>query len=411
MSSIARAVVAVACLSAAFVACRPSTQPPADPNLPVIFVHGLMGSGSQYRSQALRWASNGVDPNRIKVFNYNTAVTDASKLNAFVDSVRSEFGVSKVNLVGHSLGTAVVTGYVSAQSAKVARFVLVDGVGCPSGNNCLAIRAANMGQTHVESSISAESFDQQYRFFTGKAPTTTAITPTPGPVSISGFALALQTNNPSAGVQGQVWEVDSATGQRVGSAPTGAFTVRADGSWGPVTVDNGKHYEITSSRGDMSAHYYFEPFVRSDRNVHLITTPQGGAQDTNTNRGPNHVVMVVQRQREFWRSHGARNDVLRVTAGGQTANVFQNVTTDVIGVHMFDDTATPRVSSLGLLNYFRSQAFQTGVDVYIPASADASGTVAVADTYRGDAGKVQRINVPNWPSSGHHVIIEFNDYA
>ena len=411
--SIARGIAALACLTAGVVACRPTTQPPADPNLPIIFVHGFMGSGSQYRSQQLRFASNGFDRNRIRVFNYNTASIDTSRLNGFVDAVRQEFGVAKVNLVGHSLGTGVVTGYVSANAAKINRFVLVDGVGCPAGNaNCLAIRAAELGQTHVEANVSAESFDRQYRFFTGRAPTTTAIVPeAPEQVKISGYALNLQTNVPNAGAAAQVWELDSTTGARVGAAPAATFTVAANGSWGPVSVDGRRHYEITAARGDMTAHYYFQPFVRSSDFVHLIGSPAGGASDVNTNRGPNHVALVVQRQREFWRSHGARNDTLQVGVGGQTANVFQNVPGDVVGVHIHDDSATPGTSSLGLLNYFRSQPFQTGVDVYLPAANPPTGTVAITNAFRGDTGRVQRIAVPNWPSSGHHVIVEMNDWA
>ena len=73
----------------------------------MIFVHGLMGSSSQYRSQAQRWASNGFPAARVQAFHYNTSTVDSSGLNAFVDGVRRQFGVDQVNLVGHSLGTFV----------------------------------------------------------------------------------------------------------------------------------------------------------------------------------------------------------------------------------------------------------------------------------------------------------------
>jgi pimeloyl-ACP methyl ester carboxylesterase len=406
-----RAVGALFLVLAGLAACtpnRPSTQPPADPNLPVVFVHGFLGSGAQYRSQALRWASNGVDLNRVRAFNYNTAVTNASGLDAFVDTVRRDFGVSKVNLVGHSLGTGVVTSYVSTHAAKVGRFALVDGVACPSGNSsCLAIRAAEMGQTHVEASTSAESFDRQYRFFTGKAPATTAIVPEAGTIRIGGYALDLQTNVPRAGARGEVWAVDAATGFRTGSAPAATFTVAADGTWGPVPVTSGASYEIAAGEDGRSAHYYFQPFTRSSNLVHLIGAPATAPSETNTNKGPNHSALVVQRQRELWRSHGARNDTLQV--GG--ANVLQNVTGDVIAVHIHDDKATPQVSSLALLNYFRSQPFQTGVDVYLPASNPPNATIRVVNDPRGEAGKRQQIAVPNYPSSTDRVIVELNDWV
>jgi pimeloyl-ACP methyl ester carboxylesterase len=410
-----RAVGALLLVLVGLAACtpnRPSTQPPADPNLPVVFVHGFLGSGAQYRSQALRWASNGVDPARVRAFNYNTAVTNASGLDAFVDAVRRDFGVSKVNLVGHSLGTGVVSSYATSHAAKVGRFVLVDGVGCPSGNtSCLVIRAADMGQTHVESSTSAESFDRQYRFFTGKAPATTAIVPESGTIRIGGYALDLQTNVAHAGARGEVWAIDPATGYRTGAAPAGAFTVAADGRWGPVPVTSGASYEIAVNEDGRSGHYYFQPFTRSSNLVHLIGAPATAASETNTNKGPNHSALVVQRQRELWRSHGARNDTLQVGEGANLANVFQNVTGDVIAVHIHDDKATPQSSSLSLLNYFKSQPFQTGVDVYLPATTPPTQTIRVVNDPRGDAGKRQQLAVPNWASSTDRAIVELDDWV
>jgi pimeloyl-ACP methyl ester carboxylesterase len=419
MRRAALSAVAVLGLFAGAAACSNPTNPnpPTAADTPVVFVHGLLGSGEQYRSQALRWASNGVPAERVQAFNYNTAVTDASGLNAFVDAVRRQFGVDRINLVGHSLGTSVVRSYVSANAAKVNRFVLVDGLGCPTGTanrSCLDIRAADLGQTHVEASTSPESFARQYRFFTGREPATTAVVAEPpAQVRIAGKALELQTNRPAAGAAGQVWEVDTATGGRVASTPAGTFTVATDGAWGPLPVTGGKHYEIEVRRAaNRTAHYYFQPFARSSSLVHLIGAPSTSASETNTNKGAGHTTLVVNRQREFWRSHGARNDTLQISTGGQPAvNVFQNVTADVIGIHVHDNRQTPGVSSLALLDYFRSQAFQTGVDVYLPAANPPTGTISVANAPRGDTGRLQRLNVANWPSSTDKVSAEFNDYV
>jgi pimeloyl-ACP methyl ester carboxylesterase len=407
-------VAAVGAVLLAAVGCRPPTPPPAGSNVPIIFVHGFMGSESQYRSQALRFASNGFPAERVRAFHYNTAAVNAGGLDAYVDAVRREFNTDRVNLVGHSLGTGVVTSYVSTHAAKVARFVLVDGVGCPAGNTgCLAIRAAALGQTHVESSVSAESFDQQYRFFMGRAPATTAITPeAAAQVDISGTALDLQTNAASAaGRTAQVWSVDAATGARTGGAPAATFTIGADGRWGPVKVDRGRPYEISASgEGGLSVHFYFQPFARSDRMVHLTTAPPNSAQATNTNRGPGHSALVVQRQRELWRSHGAANDSLTVSVnGGDATDVLRPVPGDVVAVHLHDDKATPGVSSLRLLPWFSTQPFQSGVDVHLPASSPPTGSIAVVNIPRGDTTKPQRVAVPNWPSSTDAVVIELDD--
>jgi pimeloyl-ACP methyl ester carboxylesterase len=415
----ARLVGALAALTMAggLVACTNNPPPPTGGETPVIFVHGLLGSGAQYRSQAQRWASNGFPKEKVRAFNYNTAVTDASGLDALVNKVMAEFNVSKVNLVGHSLGTFVTNNYVSAHAGKVNRFVLVDGAGCPSGNgSCLAIRAASLGQTHVESSISAESFAQQYQFFTGRAPSTTAVVPEAADqVKIAGYALNLQTNTPAVFQNAEVWPTDAATGARHGTAPAATFSARSDGSWGPVAIRGGQTYEIAAPKaGGLTSHYYFEPFARSTDLVHLITSPSTSGSGLNTTRGPNHSSLVVSRQREFWRSHGARNDTLTLTTGGQTVNVFQKVTGDVIGVHIHDGkvsgATTPGVSSLDLLDYFKSQAFQTGVDVYLPAANPPNATITVADNYRG-TGTQQRVAVRNWPSSTDAIEVELNDYV
>ena len=42
-----------------------------------------------------------------------------------------------------------------------------------------------------------------------------------------------------------------------------------------------------------------------------------------------------------------------------------------IGIHIHDDAATPGESTLAALPYFSEQPFQSGVDVFMPASANA----------------------------------------
>ena len=46
----------------------------------------------------------------------------------------------------------------------------------------------------------------------------------------------------------------------------------------------------------------------------------------------------------------------------------------------------------------------------MPASPDASGTIAVTETVRGSGGHTETINVPNWPSDQHTVSVYFKDY-
>jgi pimeloyl-ACP methyl ester carboxylesterase len=120
-------------------------------HLPIVFVHGYLGSGAQYRSQAQRFTSNGWPIERISAVDY-TGFT-AANLDAHIDAVREEFGVDRVLVAAHSLGTRVMADYlaVPAQAAKVEAYVALDGVSatCPATTRCTAITAASMGQGHV----------------------------------------------------------------------------------------------------------------------------------------------------------------------------------------------------------------------------------------------------------------------
>ena len=391
--------------------------------VPIVFVHGYLGSGAQYRSPAMRFASNGWPANRIRAFDYNF---DSSGLDAFIDGVRREFGVDKVYVAAHSLGTAVMLGYLlnPTTAAKVAKYVALDGVGaiCLWGTQCTSISASSLGQTHIEASLSPESFAKQYQFFTGQAPATTTITPQAGNIEIAGRALYFQVNSPAAGSTGQLWPVDANTGMRTAATPQATFTVGADGNFGPLTVTSGQPYEITITRADTGVmHYYYQPFIRSTYLLRLQVPQAGSALLSNTNFGAGHAVAVILRYREWWRSHGASNDDITVSttsaAGNQPAtNILSRVTGDIAGVHAHDNAASPRQSTLDPLTYFSSQPFQTGVDVYMPAAATPNGTIRITNNPRGNALRQQVMNVPNWASlvngtQRQGMLVEFNDYV
>ena len=169
--------------------------------LPTIFVHGFAGSAAQYQSQAMRFASNGVPDERILAFEYDTGNLGGlgavpAALDAFVDQVRAQFGVERVNLVGHSLGTFISNTYLAnpTRAAKVSKYIGVDGSSNPTCGStapgtlsCMGIfrgSAGNVGgnnvyfndtQTHVEAATSPGSFAAQFEFLTGQLPKTTPI--------------------------------------------------------------------------------------------------------------------------------------------------------------------------------------------------------------------------------------------
>jgi pimeloyl-ACP methyl ester carboxylesterase len=390
---------------------------------PVVFVHGYLGSGAQYQDQAMRFASNGIPANRIRAFDYNYVATG---LDQFIDQVRQEFGVQKVNVAAHSLGTMQMLFYLlnATTAAKVNAYVALDGIGaiCLYGTRCTSISAGSLGQTHIEASLSPESFARQFQHFYGRAPSTTSITPASGTIQIGGRALYFQENTPASGTAGELWQINQQTGARVGSSPQATFTIGADGNFGPLNVQAGQAYEIQLSRSDTGVlHYYYQPWPRSTLLLRLQVIKAGSQIINNTRFSNTHAAGVVLRYREWWRSHGAQNDDLTVstnsTAGNVAArNVLETTTGDVAGVHIHDDAATPRQTTLAALPYFSTQPFQTGRDVYMPASGNGpNGTVTFSNNPRGNASRRQVINMPNWPSmignTRHGFLVEFNSYV
>lgn len=127
---------------------------------------------------------------------------------------------------------------------------------------------------------------------------------------------------------------------------------------------------------------------------------------------------IILRNREWWSNHPTgQNDILEITttSASHGTEAAGNILTPAtgngsVGIHVHDDEATPGVSTLDLLPFFSSQPFQTGVDVFMPATDPPDGTISFANAPRGDTGNMQVINTANWASSGHRMGILFRDY-
>jgi pimeloyl-ACP methyl ester carboxylesterase len=420
--------------------------------LPIVFVHGGAGSGAQYASVARRFASNGYPPDRIRTFEYDSSsgaaiVAAPAGVDALVDQLRAQYDVPRVNLVGHSLGTAVSAGYLAqpARAAKIAHYVGVDGGSIPACGlgdpnlDCMGIfrgTTGNVGgnnvyfngeQSHVEAATSAESFAAQYEFFTGDEPRTTLVLPEPpGQVTIAGRLVNFPQNTGPNGATLRIWEVSAATGARKESEPVATTVVGPNGDWGPVRVNGQQHYEFEVQRLDtpITGHLYYQPFMRDDHWVRLLSSPPGAPTAVNTVAGPNHAAVVVLRYREWWTTHpSGRQDVLQISTTSPGAgdeppvNALQNVissgvgvASSAIGIHVHDNPAD-QLTSLNLIPFFTTLAFQTGVDVFMPATNPPDGTISFSNAPRGDTGRLQVVRMPNWPSDGHRSSVNFNDFV
>ena len=391
---------------------------PDDVALPIVFVHGFAGSAQQYESQAMRFVANGYPQERIVAYDHDGAGLDIAAytdgLSTVIDETLAEFGVQQVYLVGHSRGTFVSSTYLEdpAHAAKVAKYVAIDGRPCPTVVPCVAPTQAGFpGQSHVEVATSAESFAMQYEFLVGDAPAVVDIEAQRAPVEISGRAVNFPANTGRQATL-EIWAIDAATGARVGDEPHATVTLGPDGEFGPVELETGAHYEyaLSTDTSPVTHHLYLQPYLRSSGLVRLLSSPPDGTTRANTHTGADHSALIVMRMRE-WHAQGDR-DVLQVDVdGGEPVDaIVDGVGNAGNGQHLHDDAATPGASSLGPLPYFSEQPFQYGVDVFLPASPDASGTITVTNLPRGDSARPQTLRMPNWPSDEHSISVVFADW-
>lgn len=412
---------------------------------PIIFVHGLAGSASQYQTQAMRFASNGYPDDRIVAFEYSTdglaAVTRAATgglnetLDQFVDTQRERFESDQVYLVCHSLGTRVCSQYLSdpERAMKVAKYIAIDGItgdSCPGDVPCMGVFVSpenTLGgnnlhlpsEAHVQVATSEASFAGQFRFLTGVDPERTQILPQEGRVKISGRVVYFPANEGADGTALSIWRVNPETGARAEDKPVATFTIDSSGNWGPVELNPQAHYELHLIRPERAEHHFYrQPFLRSSSLVRLNTSPEGSAIEQNTHVGPNHATLIITRDMEWWGDHpSGQNDILEISVSrdGGTVEASGNIIVPdmgngIIGIHVHDTADSPAQTTLAPIEYFVEQPFQYGLDVYMPAATPPDGVITLVSTPRGDESKKQVINVPNWASSQHRISVIFNDY-
>ncbi len=136
------------------------------------------------------------------------------------------------------------------------------------------------GIDHRETAFSPAAFDAMYRFITGKAPATTAVSSEQKVVlsgKISGLGVSstdpasgnFANNLPLPGAQLQMFAIDATNGERRGAAAY-SKTIGADGMWGPFNAQPDTRYEfVIAAPGYATTHIYRSPFPRSSSIVNL----------------------------------------------------------------------------------------------------------------------------------------------
>jgi pimeloyl-ACP methyl ester carboxylesterase len=419
------------------------TTSPRGTITPVIFVHGYAGTVDQFETQAMRFVSNGYPASYISGYEYDTllAATDPqvqSGLDAYIDSVLQQTGADQVDLLGHSMGTTVSHAYLAdpAHAAKVAHYVNIDGrtsATPPGGVPTLALWAGLTGTgreiggarnitlaatTHVQAATCVESFVEIYKFFNhDKAPVTTDILPGgSNNIELAGRILTFLTNVVPANLKLDIYEVNKNTGVRIKSTPDYSTLINTDGNFKFTHATAGLTYEfyLTSTADATSAHYYYEPFIRSDylvRLKYLAPTVLALLMD----QSDNHSNLIVIRNKEFLgvNTMYPNEDSLKVNGTELCAGVLPGVglVGTRIALFIFDkgsdgvsDLSGPITSGL-----IASLPFISGLDFYMGAANPPDSTISIVLEGR-FSGKTQVVNVPNWQSTTGTITVQMWDY-
>ncbi len=402
---------------------------------PILFVHGIEGSGAQFESQAMRFESNGYAVTWIDEVDYNStrAVGDKSEVDQQIDNaiaaLKQRTGRSQVDVVAHSLGTSVMYDYLTngamaaQRRANVAHYINVDGQNQNPGVPTLAVWAGrgtpgrNMDgaqnvtipdQTHVQTCTSAESFIQYFKFLRGGLPGHDIVPQKR--IQLAGKALNFPQNAGLAGATVQIWPV-GANGVRTTTTPLASIAISdgstGGGAWGPVAANADQRYEFALVQtGLPTLHLYYEPFVRSDYTVRLLASP---AIEEYVGDRPGSVSAVMIRYKELWGDQGAENDQLLINGLNVCTEVLCPISKQVNAFFAFDRNRDGQTDLSQPDPVLSQLPFIQGADVYIPASSPPNATVSFQLISRG-GGPVRTLNVPNWDATADGVTIQWNDF-
>ena len=381
---------------------------------PAVFVHGMMGSASQFESQAMRLQSNGYPPELITGFDYDSMALDQSLsmdelhelLDDHIDEVLATHDVDEVDLLGHSRGTTVSHAYLNSDPARadrVAHYVNLDGSNnadaAPGDVPTLAVWAEGNAdaeipgaenvhltdQGHTEVVSSEETFAEIYAFLTGQAPTTTQIEPqTDDEVTLAGRVTIFPDNIGADGATLTVRELHPATGEHVDGDPVAVQELDETGAFGPFAADAGALYEYLVERADGSTHrVYRSPSPRTNHLVRVQTSDPDGLAAGFFETSPDHATLTISRDREWWGDQGDASDVLEIDGTSVLNEATAPRRQSIIAVFAFDDGSDGESDVSEPIGLFSVLPFLTGVDLHIPGRLPAQGSFVVRSEPRG----------------------------
>jgi hypothetical protein len=404
---------------------------------PVLFVHGIEGSGGQFESQAMRFVSNGYPADYIDTVDYNStrAVGDTTEVDQQIDAKIAELqartGKAQVDVIAHSLGTTVMNGYLTdstngaARRANVAHYINVDGQTNNPGVPTLAVWAGRgtpgrsmagaqnvtiPNQTHVQTCTSKQSFIEYYKFLTGSPPAYDEPVRQNGAIQIAGRALNFPENTGALGATLEIWPVDG-NGVRMGASPVFSTLItdnsEGGGDWGPVTVQSGQRYEFALVNATaQTLHIYNEPFVRSDYTIRLL---QSLAIENDVGNRPGSAAGVSIRYKEMWGDQGSENDQLLINGVDICTPTLCPISKQVNAYFVYDVNRDGQSDLSQPDPTLNALPFITGVDFFMRGNDPPDDTISFQLVSRG-TGPTRTLNIPNWDSVGDGFSILWNDF-
>jgi len=371
--------------------------------LPIVFVHGFMGSGDNWATQVQRFSSNGFCENRLFVFDWNSISSrqnTGALLDSFINEVLKRTGAGKVNLVGHSAGGGVCYNYLkdSSHVLKVAHYAHLGSMKMkgPAGKNgevptlniyskddkvmtgggeiAGALNEQQTGNDHLQVATSVATFASLYRFFTGRSEKiNTAILPLKEFYRfMGGKAVVLAENTALAFDSFRVNIIDAKTGKRyinknrnTGENYVNWTTFGRDGSFGfNLNKDCYTEFEVHPANG-RTLYYYFEPLLRNNRNVYLRALPTKGMAAAMLGSIPNddeQTALVI-----FTSGNAviAGRDTLAIDSIPLSLPGLMPANKTSIACFVYDDGDA--VTSVKPIKALSVAPFLTGVDVFIKA--------------------------------------------
>ncbi|HEX4188913.1 MAG TPA: hypothetical protein VHY83_13540 [Solirubrobacteraceae bacterium] len=407
---------------------------------PVLFVHGFESAGSNFASQAMRFESNGYAPSWVMELDYDSTAAVANheevdkQIDEAISTLEERTGKSQVDVIGHSEGTSVMYSYLTegAKAAerreRVARYVNIDGQEKNPGVPTLALWAGRCGDatcskpernmegaenftipnaTHVQTSTSAESFQQIFKFFRRSMPVHD-IVPQKGKIKLAGKALEFPQNTGLVGDTVQVWPVDS-NGVRTTGTPLASEEIKdgstGGGAWGPVTAKAGQRYEFALVQPTRTIHVYEEPFVRSDYAIRLLGS---AAIENYTGKNPGSTGAVMIRYEEYWGNQPGEDDQLLVNGLNVCTAALCPWEKEVNAFFAFN-WENKEESTLNEDPVLSKPPFLQGAQVFVPGATPPNATVSYQLSSRRGGG-LRTLNIPNWEGTTSQVEIFWNDF-